>query len=78
MKGVLSLWFVKVFPSNKQIIGSWKEIKIYVYYSFKNFSIKLVYVMLLNIGTYFLESQVTGHDVKAGFLNFSYTLSSGW
>jgi len=27
---------------------------------------------------YFLESQVIANDVKARFVNFSYTLSSGW
>jgi hypothetical protein len=67
---VFSLWCIKVFfCNNKQIIGSWNEIKIKVYYSLKVSILSWIMLRYSNICIWFLESQVIAHDVKPEFVN---------
>jgi hypothetical protein len=55
---------------SKQIVGSKKEIKINIFYSFGCFSIKLDNDLLSKYMCIFLVSQVIARDVKPMFVTF--------
>ena len=70
MNGFCSLWCIEVVYNNKQIVGSWNEIKTDMYYSFKNFCIQLGYVMLLKY--MYISSWTTSYCTcvkQSGFVN---------
>ena len=48
------------------------------YYTLKSFSIKLDYVTSLKYMHILSQSHVTARDMKPGFVDFPYTLSSEW